>query len=227
MDSIREALLAQVPDVPRTVDLRALLQNPSSEVFSDSGGALVLERAIGLGVIHGFPAMGLVNPALEHISELLSPEPFRDIHPGWVWARGVVMTLRDEAALQLWQKQAQGVVVPFDASMLEQTPESLRDLLHLSLERGKATCALVEGQPVAFACVPLGTENRYDLSVDTLEAHRCRGYARMAAAVLIGMEREDGREPMWGALESNPASIRAGMALGFRPVDHLWMARRT
>ncbi len=67
---------------------------------------------------------------------------------------------------------------------------------------------------------------RYDLSVDTLEAHRGKGLARMAAALLIHRLRQKGLEPIWGALDSNPASWKAGQALGFRPHGKAWLACR-
>jgi GNAT superfamily N-acetyltransferase len=75
--------------------------------------------------------------------------------------------------------------------------------------------------PVAFCYPVFETETLWDVSVDTLEAWRRRGLARACVEFLIDHMRRHGKEPVWGALVSNTASLALAASLGFGPVDRL------
>ena len=84
--------------------------------------------------------------------------------------------------------------------------------------------------PLFVACVPPGdagrivsvcsaaweTETLWDVSVETVSDYRRRG---LAAACFIALARwmlaERGKRPVWGAHESNPASLALAASLGF------------
>lgn len=69
--------------------------------------------------------------------------------------------------------------------------------------------------PVAF-CYPVWqTDAWWDVSIDTLEAWRRRGFGSRAARALIRHLRQEGRAPVWGALESNAPSRALAAKLGF------------
>ncbi len=71
------------------------------------------------------------------------------------------------------------------------------------------------GRPVAF-CYPVWqTETLWDVSIETLPAYRRQGLGRRAARTLIRHMRATGRQPVWGALESNTPSRRLAASLGF------------
>jgi len=75
--------------------------------------------------------------------------------------------------------------------------------------------AWADGRPVAF-CYPVWQTERYwDVSVETWEPYQRRGLGARAARAMIGHRRGAGREPVWGALESNTASRRLAAKLGF------------
>jgi GNAT superfamily N-acetyltransferase len=57
--------------------------------------------------------------------------------------------------------------------------------------------------------------------VDTLEAWRRRGLGRACVEFLIDHMRRHGKEPVWGAIASNAASLAVAARLGFEPVDRL------
>ena len=64
------------------------------------------------------------------------------------------------------------------------------------------------------------TEGLWDISIDTLVGHRRRGHAARCAAFMIRHMRETaGKEPVWGALETNTASMNLAASLGFVVVD--------
>jgi len=65
------------------------------------------------------------------------------------------------------------------------------------------------------------TETLCDISIDTLEAYRGRGFAAPCIAYMVALMRERKKEPMWSALESNRASRRLAAKLGFVEVDRM------
>lgn len=75
--------------------------------------------------------------------------------------------------------------------------------------------ALVDGRAVAFCYPVLQTERYWDVSVDTVEGYRGRGLAGRAARAMIRHMGRLGKSPVWGALESNAASLGAARRLGF------------
>jgi len=221
---LRAALLRQVPDAPTTLELRALLLDPESEVSGGPDGALVRSRA-GLAAVWGNPWPGLLRALTESAEEVLAAGPLA-LGPGWRWERAAVHTLAGEAALAAALREAEGVVVPLGRAHLEGLDPAMWEELAAAARRGPVACALADGVPASFASAPLRTETLFDVSVDTLPHFRGRGLARRAAAVLIAAERAAGREPVWGAAESNRPLLQVGQALGFQLAGHLWVAER-
>ena len=74
---------------------------------------------------------------------------------------------------------------------------------------------LGDGRAAAFCYPVLQTERHWDVSVDTLEGYRGRGLAGRAARAMIRYMRTRGKSPVWGALESNAASLALARRLGF------------
>ncbi len=62
--------------------------------------------------------------------------------------------------------------------------------------------------------------------MDTLAGHRRRGYAEWCIACLIRHLRVRGKELVWGAVETNVASMRLAAKLGFAPVDRVFEPER-
>jgi RimJ/RimL family protein N-acetyltransferase len=101
----------------------------------------------------------------------------------------------------------------------------LRAELERALRRDMPTVAdFVGGVPVSFCYVASETEGLWDVSIDTLEEHRRRGHAARCAASLIRHMRDTaGKEPVWGAVESNASSMGLAAKLGFVPVDRVFV----
>jgi RimJ/RimL family protein N-acetyltransferase len=81
--------------------------------------------------------------------------------------------------------------------------------------------AWADGQPVAFCYPVLQTERWWDVSVDTLPDYRGRGLAGRAARTMIRYMRGKRKAPVWGALETNAASLSVARQLGFAEVGRL------
>jgi RimJ/RimL family protein N-acetyltransferase len=101
-------------------------------------------------------------------------------------------------------------------------PGELADELR-SAERAGAPIAvsLENGRPAAFCYAGSLTETLWDVSIDTLAPYQRRGHATEAVKFLIEYYRALGKEPVWGALVSNAASIGLAKRLGFARVDSL------
>jgi GNAT superfamily N-acetyltransferase len=100
---------------------------------------------------------------------------------------------------------------------LDHVPEPLRGEIADAVKYQAIACAWEDDRPVAFAYAPWTTERWFDVSVDTLEAYRRRGYGAACARALIERQIEAGRRPVWGAVESNLASRSLAARLGFQP----------
>ena len=114
-----------------------------------------------------------------------------------------------------------GVRLVTPADPLDHLPPGLRhEMTHARL-LGPVGAAFADGLPVSF-CYPVWTtESLWDLSIDTLETHRRRSLAASAVAFMVDHMRREGREPVWGALASNTASLRLAAKLGFARVGEI------
>lgn len=110
---------------------------------------------------------------------------------------------------------------PARAGSLSHVPEPLRSELELALGYTRVVATQIGGRAVSFCYAGSQTERLWDVSIDTLTPWRRRGLASAAASRLIELELESGRRPVWGAVVSNPPSLRLAARLGFRPVDRL------
>ncbi len=72
---------------------------------------------------------------------------------------------------------------------------------------------------ICYACRE--SESLWDISIDTLEPYRRRGLAAACVRFLIRKMRQEGKEPVWGAVDSNIASLGLATKLGFRPVARI------
>jgi GNAT superfamily N-acetyltransferase len=104
------------------------------------------------------------------------------------------------------------------AAVADDLPEELRSWLELALTRGApAAAALADGRPVSFCCAGDQTEGLWDISIDTLERYRWRGYAAQCVSYMVDEMRRRGKEPIWAAEETNLPSMRLAAKLGFSP----------
>jgi len=78
-----------------------------------------------------------------------------------------------------------------------------------------------DGLPVSFCYPVVQTETFWDISIDTLETYRGRGFAARAVRAMIRHMRRAGKAPVWGALETNTASVAVARKLGFVEVGRL------
>jgi RimJ/RimL family protein N-acetyltransferase len=117
------------------------------------------------------------------------------------------------------------VLTPDEKEVLVHVPEPLRKELTAALARTPLAVAFEDRRAVSFCYAHHVTETLWDVSVDTLERSRRRGHAVRAASCLIRRMRRLGKEPVWGAEDSNPGSRRAAERLGFVPAARFSLFR--
>jgi GNAT superfamily N-acetyltransferase len=104
---------------------------------------------------------------------------------------------------------------------LDHLPSELQSEIAQARELAPVAVALIDGIPASF-CYPCWmTETLWDVSIDTLEPHRRRGLAARVVQHMIDVMKQGGRDPVWGAMESNVASLELARKLGFTPVDEI------
>ena len=218
--------MIEVPDEPRWVEARAMLLagapvTPAGRgwvVGSDADQLQVAFGAVDAAEVARLATRGTLLCAIERDDVARALEA-----RGWEAERAVLHTLPDPAALPDDEGAA-----PLGGDVdLGHLPGPLAAEVGRALRDGHAVHAVwVDGLPVSFAYAPWRTERWFDVSVDTAPGARQLGLATRAAAAMIRAGRADGREPVWGAAESNHASLRLGARLGFVASDALYVISR-
>jgi RimJ/RimL family protein N-acetyltransferase len=224
------AIARRLPDIPRLVEARSLLLSEDCEIFgleeTPELSLAVRDPSTGSVVVIGRPSRTAVQHAVRGIlhdgSLVATPElaPWlAEALPGWTGTRAILHLLREPARLP----HVTGNVAFLDPDTIDQLPISkqLRRELHIGAEDSPIAAAFVNGQPVSFCYAGSVTESLWDVSIDTLPEHRRRGHAALCAAHMIRHMEAQGKQPVWAAVEENPASWRLAQKIGFAPVDEI------
>jgi hypothetical protein len=197
-------VIADLPDEPRWVEAHGITNDPASW---RRDGVVGCDRA---KLIVAFGDIDLAQLAREFPAHtLLATHAIAGRHS----ERGILHTLPDPDGLPDYE----GATILPD---LAQVPAPLAD----ELLGHRVFAAFVDGLPVSFAYTPWRSTRWFDVSVDTLPGARQLGLATIVAAALIRDERAHGREPVWGANESNVASLRLAARLGFVAMGEIWVS---
>lgn len=221
----RRVLLGAVPDEPERVDVRGLLARPSSQAVAHPSGCwgCVRDEAAAIVGVYGAVPADVLREAV--LAPQVSATPL-DLFALLPEAEGVRAALgaaheRGGSLFVLPREvrpragHATSLLGAQDGPRLEHVPEPLRAELVEAARCGPLAVGLDGGRPVSFCYAHHATSRWWDVSVDTLESHRRRGFAASAAAALIDAQRGRGLEPVWGALDENGASGGLALRLGF------------
>ena len=233
-------LAAQLPDEPRWLETRAMLQTGHARVIggdSVASGFVVrlVHGALSVVAVVGRPARDAIAHAVADVTDftpIIAQTADRSyvadvLHASWTCERAILHRLtgagEDSRRVQRDPPYASALdvrLLTLDESVAH-LPAGLRHEITHARAFAPIAAVFVEGTPVSF-CYPVWiTERLWDVSIDTLEAHRGRSLGARAVRFMIDMMAADGREPVWGALESNSASLRLGAKLGFIPAGDL------
>lgn len=222
--SLLEDLLGQVPDEPAKIDFRGLLLE-GPELFGQASGAVALRRDGRLLAVFGRPSRGEVRRALalaRDDAEIVAPiglrgrlERMLDVESERAFLHAV-----GKAGVRRPQPLPQAVLLGEEAA-LDHLPDPLRGEVGSVLGSRPVAAVLEDDRPVAVCHPTLVTERYWDVSIETLPAHRRGGRAAAAFLRLAEEMRTVGLEPVWGAVESNLASLRLAEKLGFERVGEI------
>jgi hypothetical protein len=231
-DQLLDELAAALPDLPRWVAPRGLLLERRCDILlglegKRGAGYLVLEHGGPEAFAVHRPVASLVtqldqlgSPAERILVPIESAEPWRALLPGWREQAAVVHVHPAPASLPKPAHPTRFLTLA-DVAALGDLPAALASELERALSRGPVAAAFDGERPVAFCQAAYRTERWFDLSIDTLAGHRRMGFATAAAAHLIHHLLAQGKNPVWGALDADTASIAMAKKYGFRAVDRM------
>jgi RimJ/RimL family protein N-acetyltransferase len=219
-----------VPDIPRLVETRSMLLGGGCRIFGrvDEGHVVIVDADSTLASVIGRPDPREIAEAVATLrGELLADEP-TTAHvaaalPGW---REEAAAIHTRAAATPFPPAALPTRELRGSDPLDHLAPVLREEIEDARSRTPVVVACADGLPVAFCYASSETESWWDVSIDTVEAYRGRGFAAAAFLRLAAPFAERGKAPVWGALDSNPASLRLAARLGFVPVDRLTVFSR-
>jgi len=229
IEASAESVAMLLPDLPRWVEVRsALLSGHGSALglHPDGSPDFVMQAKTGEITVVGSPPIDIIRRAAAQTREVWSVPENADwtaaALPGWSQESAIIHVLGDRSQIHTARR---GTVRQLDSSELPTIPEVPSDLLEELLAEDRLGTSILAAfaaeRPVAFCYAGSITERWWDVSIDTLEPYRRKGYAAQCFAACF--ERMDGlgKQPVWGAMVSNVASARLATKLGFEPVDTL------
>lgn len=225
------AIAERLPDLPWLVEVRAILRAEEGEIFglreSPNLSLSLWERDTHTLFVIGTPSLDAIRTALASArpgATVIAPQTeaarLAPLLLGWQRDRIIVHLLSDTPTLPT---ASEGEVGFLDPTLLRQfsIPDELLEELESGTEQSPLVASFVDGQPVSFCYAGAITESFWDVSIDTLPEYQRQGHAGRVAAFLIRHLQGQGKQPVWQALESNPASWRLAEKLGFTPVADL------
>jgi hypothetical protein len=210
-----------------------LLRGNAVALAGDQAGDWVLCDAVNhLIYLAGQPGVDLLRRGLD-----LCPEAAAIIassgHAGtvagvltdWTCDRIRVHTLggrrlqRPAAASVAWLR-------PSEIATIDAGDRLLRETLMDASRHAPIAAARVDGTPVSFCFASSQTETFWNVSIETPERFRRKRFGSTCAAWLIEHYLASGKQPVWGAAESNPASRRMAESLGLVECGQLALFER-
>jgi GNAT superfamily N-acetyltransferase len=240
-------LAALLADEPRWLETRAMLLSGHAQILGGDSVATgfvvrLVHGALSVVAVVGRPERDAIAQAVAdvtdftpvvaqtehraHVADVLRP----DGHSTWTGERAILHRLRAAAGQgipRVLKDPPSSGEQPPDVRLLTRhdsiahLPPGLRHEITHAREFAPIAAVIVDGVPASFCYPAWITERLWDVSIDTLEAYRGRSFGARAVRFMIDLMAAEGREPVWGALESNTASLRLGAKLGFVPAGDL------
>lgn len=216
-----QELARSLPDIPRWVETRGLLLGGRCTVAVSPDGFVVKALDSPLACCVGRPDPQAIRDA-GLVQVLVPPEEAEHVAralPDWSPVSATIHLLEPGR----WPEPDPSVNVGLlqDDLLLALLPEGLRNEIGWALPRATVAVAFSDGFPASICYSCWETETLWDISIDTMPEFRRRGLAEACTAFLMRTMRERGKEPVWGAEDSNLPSLRLAAKMGFVPVDRL------
>jgi GNAT superfamily N-acetyltransferase len=202
-----------------------LLRGTAETLGDDLRHCAVYDPSAEVGVIIGVPPVEEIR-RLEAMctaqSVILAPpesaEELGQALSQWRCELALLHTLPDTSRLP----EAPGVRLVTAAEIEEMEIDAeLKEEFAAATAFSPLSVAFTNSVPASFCYAAWQTETLWDVSIDTLPPFQRQGHASRNLAWMIRFLLETGRSPVWGALESNEASLTLAQKLGFVEVDQI------
>jgi len=223
--TLREKLLEKVPDAPGWVEFRSALLD-GGPAFGTVDNYVVVSPTGALVCVAGEPARAALQEALllrPNYGDILARPESRtavELVLGRPGVRAVIHACEEPS----WEAELTAdvrVLSPGHEDAFEHVALPLRPELIDGLSSSGVATAFVDGRAAGFCYAVAVTETHWDVAVDTLEPYRRRGLAQAAFTTMAAAMAGRGQRPVWGAKETNAASLEMAKKLGFRPAEEL------
>ncbi len=230
--ALGHALADRLPDVPRWVEARSLLRGGACEILGVRDApelSFVVLDPGGMGgvIVVGAPEDDVIRDAAARsmgggslVAPLEEADRIARLLPAWTATRAILHRLGDAPRLPDVAPGQVRFVDPAELGAMD-VPAELAEELVTCAEGSPVAATFVDGRPVSFCYAGAVTETLWDISIDTLESHRRRGYAALCVTHLIHHMRARGKQPVWASIPENPESWMLARKLGFVPVDEV------
>lgn len=222
----RQSLLESTPDNPLWSATRYLLHD-GGRITADNTGVIVANKDADFLSVIGAPADDTIAGALSHAThdaEILVQCEFASQFRKATGLPGKHANLYIlENAAPVLARNPQINVRMLDAVPADLPDPNLHEELTDVVESAvPISAAYVEDDPVAFCYAVCESEGYWEVSIDTLSDHRRNGYAIQAFLHHYQTEKDQGRDPIWGAFKDNTASNNLAQRLGFKHTAEIW-----
>jgi len=183
--------------------------------------------------VAGFPAKRAILEAVAtntNQSEILATSKnskhVAEALPDWAVSLAKLHVLGGQPRLPAISANVVRLLTLAEIEAMKNLPLDLKEELTTACRYSPVAATIVEGAPVSFCYAGSQTESLWDISIDTLAGYRNKGYAAACVAYMIELMNQQKKQPVWGAYETNEASLRLAAKLGFVAVDTIMVLQR-
>ncbi len=223
-------LAAALPDIPRWLETRSMLLLDDAEVFGLEEEPLTFiarNPSDHLISVVGKPAAEAFQEAVYRndgegvaLAQLGDEEHAAANLPGWRMEPATLHLLPEGSSCPPADDAVRLISVA-EIMAQEAIPAALKDELRSAALYSDIAATFADGRPISFCYCASVTEGLWDISIDTLEPYRRQGHAAKVVSFMVQRLAAEGKRPVWGAEESNEASMALARKLGFEPVERL------
>jgi RimJ/RimL family protein N-acetyltransferase len=235
--TLQHRLAKALPDIPRYVETRAMLLAEHCEIFGQDEAEglnfVVFHNEFRTVSVIGKPSGEAILQAVDSgdgESDVLAFEDnvthVETVLPDLLSERAVLHLLGDSPSLPVVPDGMVRFLGEEEVTSLTGLSDELAEELTVAAKLTQIAATIVDHKPVSFCYAGSITETLWDISIDTCEEYRNRGLAALCVSFLIDHYGRQGKRPVWGAFESNTASMKLAAKLGFVPVDELYVFER-
>ncbi len=235
--ALHTELAKALPDIPRFIESRGMLLANRCKIFgfeeSECKSFVVCHNEVGLISVIGKPSIEAIRQAVEGSDKQGAVLAFDDNYlmvkeglPNWQSEKATLYLLVDSPTLPCVPDGRVRFLKAEEVESLTGISGELKEELVIESKVTRIAATIIDDQAVSFCYAGAVTESLWDISIDTREGFRHQGYAALCVAFMIDHFNRQGKKPVWGAVESNTASMNLAAKLGFVPVDELYVFER-